>query len=139
MRSIASGAIDRIPAYIQSYAVRSVTASCQLCVRLIVGVTFGRISASAPHTFNRRSCVRLHCIQSYNIRSIADNCLRIPMMQESKRWIIGPAKAMRETQVYVVVLDRDPYARAQCARSHSQWSRLQSLLNFSPLCHKLHQ
>ena len=90
----------------------------QFSMRSILGIEFSRISASAPCTFDCRHCVRLHCVRSYNMQSITDNYLRISTAQELKWWIIGPTRAMRETRVYVVALDRDPYARAQCFRSH---------------------
>ena len=95
----------------------------------ILCCVFGRSFVSTPCTFD---CGR--CVRSHKMRSIADNCLRIPTTQELKRWSIGPARATRETRVHVSTLDRDP-----CARSHCQGSRLQLSLISSPLNPNLHQ
>ena len=80
VRSIIGGAIDCSPACVRSYDVCSVTSLC---------------------TFD---CGR--CVRSHKLRSIADNCLRIPTAQVLKRWSIGPTRATCETRVHVAALDR---------------------------------
>ena len=82
VRSIACGVIDRIPTCVRSYDVRSIAPLC---------------------TFNHGRYVRWH-----KMRSITNNCLKIPTAQVLKRWSIGPARATRETWVYVAALDCAP-------------------------------
>ena len=78
----------------------------QLHVRLIVGIAFDRTM------FDRISCDR-----SQKLRSIADNCLRIPTAQVLKQWSIGPTRATSETRVHMAALDRAPCARSYQVRS----------------------
>ena len=122
MRSIAGGAIDR------KWCDRS-----QVVRSIVVPHAFNRLlyvrsQGRAPCRFDRGRCVRSH-----NMRSIADNYLRIFTAQELKRWNIGPARTTRETGVNVSALNR-----ASCARSHQVRSialsgvKTSTFLNFSP-------
>ena len=109
----------------------------QSCMRSIVYSAFDPRAVSSPCMFDRRRCIRLPCVRSHKMRSIANNCLRIPIAQELKRWSIGPARAMRETRVHVSMFDRDPCPRVQYAQSYQVRSislsgvKTSTFLNFS--------
>ena len=96
-------------------------------------------SIASPCAFDRVLCVRPHYIPLHGMRSITRNCLRNPTAQVLKRWRLGPAKATRDMRLTRHALDRAPWARAQCARSHWQGPRFHLLLNSTPLNHKLYQ
>ena len=108
-------------------------------MRSILCCAFGRSFMSALCTFDCGRCIRPHCVRSHKMRSILDNCLRILTAQELKQWSIGLARVTRETWVHMAMLDCDPCARAYCAQSHCQGSRLQLSLISLLLNPNLHQ
>ena len=95
----------------------------------IVWCVFSRSSVLAPCTFNHGHCVRLYCVRSHKMRSIADNCLKILTAQVLKRWRLRPARAMRGLRLTWPALDLMRCDRSQCTRSHQVRSIAPSALD----------
>ena len=108
-------------------------------MRSILGVTFGRISTSASCTFNCRRCIRPHCDRSQITASEFPR--RKSKSDESKGRLgrRGKCGSIWLRSIVTIMLERIVLDCINCSRLHCQWSRVQSLLNFSPLSHKLHQ
>ena len=114
-------------------------------MRSILCCAFGRSFVSAPCTFDHGHCVRPHCVRSHKMRSIADNCLKIPTAQELKRWSMGrlgrcgKRRSMWLRSIMTLALELSALDLTHCARSHCQGSKLQLSLISPILNPNLHQ